>query len=455
MRNADDGKLTVPMTPAAETIADRYDLSEILGRGGMSVVYRAVDRVLDRTVAVKVLPAAFAEDPTLVERFAREARAAASLNHPNIVAVYDSGTDRSVHYIVMELVAGVDLAQALRDRGPLPVAEAAEIAAEIADALAAAHAAGIVHRDVKPANVMVQPSGSIKVLDFGIARARDDAELTRATTVLGSAPYMAPEVALGGSADERSDIYSLGCVLYEMLTGGPPFMADLPLAVMHQHANVEPRPVRTLRPEVPAALDELTLRMLAKQPDERPQHAAGVVPALRVAAWDDTQSDVPTRVAPRPAEAPTRRASPVVIPPREPRFDREAPPAGASGDTAAMAPTARRSPRRVWLFVGAVIAAAVIGVAIALAASSGSNNSQTTTRAPTHSTTPSIRSSSSTPSRSSTASTSTSPSSTTRTSSTSTPTSTPSSSSTSSTASSTGPASASSTAPASATTTAP
>ena len=211
------------MARTVQRIAGRYELHEVIGRGGMGVVYRAHDAVLDRIVAVKVLPAEYASDVTLVERFTREARAAARLADPNIVAVFDTGTDGEVRYIVMELVPGLSLAQLLRERGALAVPEAVEIAAQVATALSAAHAAGIIHRDIKPANVMMQPSGDVKVLDFVIAHARADEALTRTTAVLGSAPYMPPEMAEGQPADERSDIYSLGCVLYEMLTGRPPF----------------------------------------------------------------------------------------------------------------------------------------------------------------------------------------------------------------------------------------
>ena len=442
---------------AAETIAGRYDLFEVLGRGGMSVVYRARDRVLDRTVAVKILPTAYAENPTLVERFTREARAAARLNHPNIVAVYDSGTDRTMHYIAMEFVAGVDLAHLMREQGALPIGDAAEIAAQIASALSAAHAAGIIHRDIKPANVMVQPSKSIKVLDFGIARARDDADLTRTTTVLGSAPYMAPEVVMGGSADERSDIYSLGCVLYEMVTGRPPFMAELPLAVMHQHANVEPQAVRELRPEVPAGLETLILRMLAKQPDERPQHAVELVPVLGEAAREATQADVATVVASNPPEAPTGRArTALAAPPNQ--MPEKAPPAlPRATDTTQMPPAGRRPPPRFWLFAAAVLAAIAAGVAIALAASSGSHSTTSSTRSQTHRSASPSTSGTSASSRSSTTSTTTSRSRTTTVSTSASSTaSTPSTGSTSSsTTSSTGPTSASSTSATSPTTTAP
>ena len=269
------------MARVRDTLGGRYELLEVIGRGGMGVVYRAHDRVLERTVAVKVLQAELAETRTLVERFEREARAAAKLSDPNVVPVFDTGRDPSDRYIVMEHVTGVSLAELLRERGALPVSRAIEIAAQIASALAAAHAAGIVHRDVKPGNVMIDRAGAAKVLDFGIARARADDALTRATVVLGSAPYMSPEVALGATADERSDIYSLGCVLYEMLTGRPPFIGDLPAAVMNQQVSATPVPPRELVPTLPPALDALVVEMLAKRPEDRPQQAAALAQALR------------------------------------------------------------------------------------------------------------------------------------------------------------------------------
>ena len=263
-----------------ETLAERYDLLEVLGRGGMGVVYRGHDRVLSRTVAVKLLPHERADDPVWVARLAREARSAAALSHPNIVSVFDTGAQAGTHFIVMEYLDGRNLAQVARDRGRGTLDEAVRISSQIAAALGAAHRAGIVHRDIKPTNVMVDRSGVAKVLDFGIARASDSTTLTQTAVVVGSAPYLAPEVARGERADHRSDIYSLGCVLYELLTGGPPFMADTPLAILHQHNTVPPRPPRELAPEVPAALDALVVRMLAKQPGGRPQSARGLVGEL-------------------------------------------------------------------------------------------------------------------------------------------------------------------------------
>jgi serine/threonine protein kinase len=269
-----------------ETLVGRYDLLDVLGRGGMGVVYRARDRMLDRVVAVKVLPGETADDPSTVARFEREARAVAALSDANVVAVFDIGRDRETRFIVMECVPGRSLAQLVRAEGRLPVARAVGIAAQVASALAAAHRAGLVHRDIKPANVMVDDAGAVKVLDFGIVRGLASTSLTQTAIVLGSAPYMAPEVARGGQADARSDIYSLGCLLYELLTGRPPFTGELAAAIMHQHNLSSPRPPRELGPDTPPALDALVMRMLAKRPSARPQTADEVVSALGAASRD-------------------------------------------------------------------------------------------------------------------------------------------------------------------------
>ena len=303
------------MVHVQSVLGQRYELHEVLGRGAMGVVYRASDRVLARDVAVKVLALDRAEDPTFVARFEREALAVAALNDPRIVAVYDSGYDDGTRFIVMEYVRGESLAQLLRGRGPLPVARAVEIAAQIAGALAVAHRAGIIHRDVKPANVMVDEGDSVKVLDFGIAKAAANVSLTQTATVLGSAPYLAPEVIRGERADERSDVYSLGCVAYELLTGRPPFSGELPAAIMHQHETAAPRPPGELRSGIPAALDALVLQMLAKDPRSRPQSAQALADAFPVsldgpsAAPPNAGREASQTAATRALRRPTRRFS--------------------------------------------------------------------------------------------------------------------------------------------------
>src|SRR5579859_5463680 len=264
------------MDDGRRTLAGRYELAEVIGRGGMGEVYQAVDLVLGRSVAVKILPGRLADqDPTSVRRFEREARAAAALNHPAVVAVYDTGADETARFIVMELISGRSLEAILRDEGPLDAERVAGIGASVADALAAAHAAGIVHRDIKPANLMIASDGSVKVLDFGVARAMDTTTLTQNASVLGTAAYMSPEQALGKPADERSDIYSLGCVLYALLAGHPPFSGDSAAAILNQHVTSAAPPLiansRTSR-----ELNAVVLQMLSKSPEERPQPAAQV-----------------------------------------------------------------------------------------------------------------------------------------------------------------------------------
>lgn len=312
-----------------ETLAGRYRLVEVVGRGGMSTVYRAIDAKLRRTVAVKILSPALAEgDPVSLERFEREARAAASLNHRSVVAVYDTSLDEGTPFIVMEYVPGRSLAEILRDEGHLKPDRAAYIGEQVADALGAAHAAGIIHRDIKPGNVMVADDGSVKVLDFGIARALDATALTQTSMVPGTAAYMSPEQAQGETADERSDIYSLGCLVYAMLTGRPPFTGESSAAVLHQHMNAEVPGPNSNNPDVWPALDSLVLEMLEKSPDARPQSAlevrdrlaealTGAPTALAETAATARLGDTAaTRVASRPgavaAPAPARGVVPVI-----------------------------------------------------------------------------------------------------------------------------------------------
>jgi eukaryotic-like serine/threonine-protein kinase len=287
------------------TLVGRYELAEVLGRGGMGTVYRATDLVLGRTVAVKVLAAALAEeDPIHVARFEREARAAASLSDPAVVAVYDTGADEATRFIVMEYVAGRSLAAILRDKAPIEPHRAVNIAERMAEALAAAHGAGIVHRDVKPGNVMVADDGSVKVLDFGLARALDGTALTQTASVLGTAAFMAPEQALGERIDERSDIYSLGCVLYAMLAGRPPFTGETAAAITHQHVHVDPRPLHEANRRVPPPLDALVLQLLAKSPADRPQSAGRVRDRLGQTLGEPPATGVSRTPTARPQRTP-------------------------------------------------------------------------------------------------------------------------------------------------------
>ncbi|TMK27146.1 MAG: hypothetical protein E6G62_00685 [Actinobacteria bacterium] len=267
------------MLETGDILGGRYEVDSLLGRGGMSSVFSGWDRTLGREIAIKVLAAELVEDRVFVERFDREARAAASLSHRNVVAVFDSGVDEGARFIVMERVSGKTLAARLRE-GPMSIEQAIQIAAGVAEALGAAHARGIVHRDVKPGNVMLGENGHVKVLDFGIARALAATSLTRASTVIGTAGYLSPEQAEGGPVDARSDLYGLGCLLYEMLTGRPPFVADSAAALVHQHLTRPPDPPSRWRPEVSPALDEAVLRCLAKDPGERYARAQDLSGAL-------------------------------------------------------------------------------------------------------------------------------------------------------------------------------
>src|ERR1051325_8765500 len=253
-----------------DVLADRYELEELVGAGGMSNVYRARDRVLDRRGALKILHQDFTHDAEYVERFEREARSVAALSHPNIVTVIDRGEHEGRQFIVFEYVAGENLKQLIVRRGPAPVTTALELGIQIARALSFAHQQGLVHRDVKPQNVLLNGEGEAKVTDFGIARSLDVQHgMTQTGTVLGTSDYIAPEQAQGQRVDEQTDVYSLGVVLYELLTSEVPVPGDNFVAVAMRHINEPPPPIRDKRPDVPPRVEAAVQRAMAKNPADR------------------------------------------------------------------------------------------------------------------------------------------------------------------------------------------
>ena len=314
-------------------IGGRYELEDLLGRGGMAEVRRAIDTRLGRPVAIKQLRTDLATDPTFQARFRREAQSAAGLNHPNIVAVYDTGeetdprTGTSIPYIVMELVEGPTLRDVLRDGRKILPERALELTQGVLDALSYSHRAGIIHRDIKPANVMLTQSGAVKVMDFGIARAVADtsATMTQTAAVIGTAQYLSPEQARGETVDARSDIYSAGCLMYELLVGRPPFVGESPVSVAYQHVREAPVPPSQLDPVITPDIDAVTLKALAKDPADRYQSAREMkVDIARVLAGQQATAVVPrvredataaTRAVPVLAGSPTRVAPPVPPPP--------------------------------------------------------------------------------------------------------------------------------------------
>jgi len=269
-----------PIEPGV-LVGGRYELGRRLGTGGMAMVYLAHDRLLDRDVAIKVLSEPYASDPAFVERFRREASAAAGLNHPNIVSVYDRGEADGSYYIVMEYLAGPTLKEVIRRRGPLDPSEAVDATLGILAALAAAHKRGVVHRDVKPQNVMVSEEGRVKVADFGIARAGGDSGMTEAGSIIGTAQYLSPEQARGDEVTAASDCYSVGIVLYEMLTGRVPFDGERSVTVAMKQVSEPPTPPRELRPDIPTDLEAVVMKSLRKRPSERYRTAEEFIGDLR------------------------------------------------------------------------------------------------------------------------------------------------------------------------------
>jgi len=278
-------------------VGGRYELGELVGYGGMAEVHRGRDSRLNREVAIKILRADLARDPSFLNRFRREAHSAAGLNQPSIVAVYDTGEDINADgtpqpFIVMEYVQGRTLRDIVKSEGRLPARRAMEIVADVCAALDFSHRNGIIHRDVKPANVMITPQGAVKVMDFGIARAVADnsATVTQTANVIGTAQYLSPEQARGESVDARSDVYSTGCLLYELVTGVPPFQGDSPVAVAYQHVRENPVLPSARNPEIPRVIDSIVMKALAKNPLNRYQSAGDMRQDLQRALADQPVS---------------------------------------------------------------------------------------------------------------------------------------------------------------------
>ncbi|MBA5224503.1 serine/threonine-protein kinase [Streptomyces griseoaurantiacus] len=290
-------------------IAGRYRLHTALGRGAMGEVWRASDETLGRDVAVKLMLGQDA-DPTATSRFRLEAQTAGRLHHGNVVGVLDFGEYEGNLFLVMELVAGDSLARILSENGPLPADRVARIAAHTAAGLAVAHDQGIVHRDIKPGNLLVDADGTTKIADFGIARFMDDpgAALTRTGHIVGTSLYLAPERALGQNAGPPSDVYSLGCVLYQLLTGGTPFKGESPVAVLHHHLDTPPVPPRELGVDLPPAFENYLLGLLAKRPEDRPT-ARQVAEYFGGGAWQGRPEPLPA-AAPSGPQGTGRRAAP-------------------------------------------------------------------------------------------------------------------------------------------------
>jgi eukaryotic-like serine/threonine-protein kinase len=348
---------------AGRVLGGRYQTEQLLGSGGMAAVWRGRDLRLDRPVAIKELAGAGLGEPMAAERFDREARTVARLAHPNIVAVYDFGTEDGSSYLVMELVEGQTVAAMLAD-GPLPLVQAVAIAAQTCDGLAAAHAAGIIHRDVKPANLILGPTGVVKICDFGIARllyATGHTSLTGPAVAMGSSQYMAPEQVNREPVDARADLYAVGCTLYAMLAGAPPFGGDDAISVLQQHLTQPPAPLRQRRADVPPALDALVGELLAKAPATRPADATRVRARL-AALLEDPAIATASVAVPRPAAVPEAAAA--VAGPPAPRTDAQLTPfPGAGGPVSLDGPSDTCPTRRGWRLAavaGAILIAAIL-----------------------------------------------------------------------------------------------
>ncbi|MEX2555242.1 MAG: Stk1 family PASTA domain-containing Ser/Thr kinase [Actinomycetota bacterium] len=361
---------------AAIVLADRYRLEEKVAVGGMGEVWRTSDLLLERTVAVKLLRESLAEDPIVAERFRREALTAAGLSHPNMANVYDYVQDEGRPGIVMEFVQGETLAERIERDGPLTEVDAVRTASALLAALSVAHEAGIVHRDVKPGNVMLTPTGEVKVTDFGIARAAGHETLTETGMVVGTAHYLSPEQVSGKPASPSSDLYAVGAILYEMLTGHKPFEAETPLAVAMQRLTEDPIALQERRPGIPEPIAQVALRALARDPEHRYASADGMRSALEAALSSTQSATQPHRMDPTPT-----MVLPAIDDPHAPtialRAQTATPPAAAgspltpiTGSSPAAAVSKRRlGDYRRGLLWAVLLAVAVSGIALLVLAS--------------------------------------------------------------------------------------
>ena len=354
-----------------QILAGRYEIRDLIGSGGMAEVHLGYDKRLSRIIAIKLLRSDIAGDPTFQARFRREAQSAAALNHPTIVAVYDSGEEeftapngstRSVPYIVMEYVEGHTVRELLGDGEAVPIPEAVEITTGVLDALEYSHRAGIVHRDIKPGNIMLTSTGAVKVMDFGIARAIEDsaATVTQTHAVVGTAQYLSPEQARGELVDARSDLYSTGCLLYELLTGQPPFTGDSAVAIAYQHVREIPKPPSALAADVPESLDRVVLKALAKARDDRYQDAAHMRTELLAAARGMAVSAPATETWQSTAAMPSATA-PSPAPPAPPISTQPSAPEQTAED--------KRPRRRWWVWMLIILLLILAGIVIGMLAS--------------------------------------------------------------------------------------
>lgn len=354
-------------------IANRYEIRSLIGRGGMAEVHLAYDTRLSRVVAIKMLRLDLARDTLFQKRFRREAQSAASLNHPAIVAVYDTGEEVmlapdgqevSVPYIVMEYVEGHTVRELLSDGSPVPIDEAVDIVAGVLAALEYSHHRGLVHRDIKPGNVMLTNTGEVKVMDFGIARAMEDSQATMTQTdaVVGTAQYLSPEQARGETVDARSDLYSTGCLLFELLTGRPPFKGDSAVAVAYQHVSEVPPTPSSITPDIPEAIDRVVMKSLAKRREDRYPDAMHMLNDLRAALAGSSVSAPGTEVWQTPLAGTTKVMSVASVAQTPPPATRQARAAAAQREEA------KRNKRKrtilIWMLV--LVGLAIVSAAVAL-----------------------------------------------------------------------------------------